>query len=236
MKEITITVRLSLENISKPSSMSEILTSIENEIQKILPKALNAVATETLEMAKDNADEGYRGLPYPGRGAGAWAPRDAVTDLLYSLSPWHMEGLPGLTTGRDQLINSLKKGDRFNIFEVEDNSITIGSRFRYADLLEHGGPRPSDVPPLGFKFGANGLMPTRWLRNNASPSEIDWILSQVEGTQYIPPRPFLFPAMWFMEDKEWHTGIMAEVLIRELEHRLSSRGMNQVRGDRLNVI
>ena len=232
MREITITVKPSLTDISDPSRLSKVITDIENIIEGNLDLCAEDVAEKILEFARENASQGYRGLPYPGGNARNWAPRDPITDLLYELSPYHTPNLPGLDTGAGRLINSLERHGEDNIFESFGRTVRIGSSFKHAHLLEKGGIRPME-PNIGFTKGG---FPNRWLQNAIeagwiSQDEVWRIREQFDKPRFIEPRPFLYPAMWHVRDVELHTAICARTLIKELQTDLELEKIRSIRGE-----
>lgn len=212
MREIIVTIRPSLSDISNPVRISEAIRRIEGLIDNNMDFMLGAVGEEILKRAKSNAAVGYRGLPHSGNQTVMWPDRDDLTKRLYEASPYHDPDRPGLSTGADKLINSLDRLGDDNIFEVGDKSVEVGSRFKHANILEHGGIRHL-WPNIGFREDGQ---PTRWLTEAFSGEEIAEIRAIFESPRFIEPRPFLRPALWDVRDKEEHTRIASERLVQEM--------------------
>ena len=233
MKEITITVKPTLEDISDPKRLVDKLTGVISIIEDNLTYVSEDVAEELLRMAKENARNGYRGIPY---GNENWADRDPITKLLYELSPYHTSNLPGLDTGARRLIESLERGGQDNIFNISGLEVTIGTRFKHAKLLEEGGLRRT-APNIGFTREGN---PNRWLsraidQGLISEAEVQQIRQKFMTPRMIEPRPFLRPAKRFMEDSGVHMEKAVQTLRKEIEDELMIRADIKVRGDSVNV-
>lgn len=234
MSEVIITVKPTLSDISNPKFMSDLLADIGDLVADNLSDCAEKIGEKVLDYAKENASRGYSGLPY---GNDAWAPRSPEVDKLYELSPFHIPNMPGLDTGARKLVTSLERHGFDNIFIVsgskgENRVVTVGTGFHHAKLLEEGGMRRA-FPNIGFT--AEGK-PTRWLMQ----AMIDGLISSEEVNRiqelwfqptFMPPRPFLKPAMWHIRDVGIHTSICSRTLIRELQTDLSLDRVQHVRGD-----
>lgn len=231
MREIIVTVKPSLADISEPSRLARVMGDIQRLIEANLDLCVETVAEKTLELAKENAETGYGGVKHSGNRPVLWAPRHPVTELLYSLSPYHFPSETGLSAGGDKLFDSLERSGIDNIFEKIGLSVRIGTKFRHAHLLEKGGIRPA-FPNIGFN--ADGS-PKKWLREAASRNTIESIYSQISTPQVMPARPFLYPAMWHMQDTETHTAILVNILLKEMQSSLDIREIPNVTGDGMIV-
>lgn len=232
MKEITITVKPSLADISDPSRLSDIVGEIEKIVQRNLDLCAEDIAETVLEFAQENASQGYRNVPYSGNRTVSWENRDPITDLLYEISPYHESHLPGLTTGANKLIDSLERHGADNIFENVGRTVRVGSRFKHASLLEKGGHRPAGG---NIGFNAEGR-PNRWLskairQGRISAEEVARIRGALSVPRFIEPRPFLYPAMWHVRDSGIHTGICSATIIRELRTDLRLDKIRSIRGE-----
>lgn len=232
MREIIVTVKPSLADISEPSRLSRVIGDVEKIIEANLDLCVEAVAEKTLEFAKENAETGYQKVEYSGNRTVVWAPRDPVTERLYEISPYHDPSPTGLSAGADRLFDSLTRLGVDNIFERVGLSVRIGTRFEHAHLLEKGGIRPS-IPNIGFNEDGSVK---RWLLKAAMSGLISWdeisaIRQQIFTPQFMPARPFLYPAMWYMEDTETHTAICANILLKEMEVSLDINEIPNVTGD-----
>lgn len=236
MREIIITVKPTLSDINDPSRMIDVIHRVERLVSNNIDICLEKVAEKILEYAKENASSGYMGVPHSGNQAVVWPHRDEATDALYRASPYHIEGLPGLTTGRDKLIESLERGGNDNIFERGHNEIEVGTRFRHAALLEKGGMRRM-TPNIGFtESGA----PKRWLieamaAGLISPEEVSEIREKFMQPRFVPARPFLWPAMAHLRDTGRHTGICVTTLLGEMYVDLSLEKVRVSTGDGIIV-
>ena len=232
MREITITVKPSLVDISDPKRMADLVTEIERIVTRNLDLCAEDIGTDVLDKAHENAKQGYRDVPFSGNQAVSWAPRDPITDILYELSPYHTPNLPGLDTGAHKLIDSLQRFGIDNIFDANGKVVHVGTKFRHAHLLEKGGTRPW-VSTIGFnQYG----QPNRWLsqaiRDGLISQEEVWrIRGELSKPRFIEPRPFLYPAMWHVRDSESHTAICARTILRELQTDLQLDKIRSVRGD-----
>jgi len=233
MKEITITINPTLDDISNPKRLAEKLQTVINIINDNLTYVVEDVAEETLRMARENARNGYRGIPY---GSESWSPRDPITKLLYELSPYHTPNLSGLDTGAHRLIESLERGSQDNIFDIKGLEVTVGTKFKHAKILEEGGLRRM-VPNIGFT--PDGA-PNRWLRRaiadgRISSEQVDEIRQRFMTPRMIEPRPFLRPAKYFMRDTGTHVDRAAQSLRKEIEDELRIRANIKTEGDTSNV-
>ena len=231
MREIIVTIRPTLSDISNPTRISEAIRRIGDLIDNNMDFVLGSVGEEILKRAKTNAAEGYRGVRHSGKQTVMWPERTELTRRLYAASPYHDSDKPGLTTGADKLINSLDRLGDDNIFEMGGKSIEVGSRFKHASILEHGGVRRL-WPNIGFR--ADGT-PTRWLTEAFSQEEIAEIRAIFESPRYIEPRPFLRPALWDVRDKEEHTRIASERLVQEMHYDVENEIVEVRSGDVLIV-
>jgi hypothetical protein len=231
MREIIVTIKPSLSDISNPVRISEAIRRVGDLISNNMDFMLGAVGEEILKRAKTNATVGYRGLPHSGKQTVMWPARDELTRRLYAASPYHDPDNPGLSTGADKLINSLDRLGDDNIFEMGNRSVEVGSRFRHADILEHGGVRHL-WPNIGFRDDGS---PTRWLREAFSNEEIAEIRAIFNTSRYIEPRPFLRPALWDVRDTEEHTRISAERLVQEMRYDVENEITEVRSGDVLIV-
>ena len=231
MREIIVTIKPTLNDINNPVRISEAIRQVGNLIQNNMDFMLGAVGEEILKRAKDNATVGYRGVPHSGKQTVMWPERDELTRRLYEASPYHDPDNPGLSTGANKLINSLDRLGEDNIFEMGDKSIEVGSRFKHADILEHGGIRHM-WPNIGFRDDGS---PTRWLTQSFSEQEIAEIRAIFESPRFIEPRPFLRPALWDVRDNEEHTRIVAERLIQEMRYDVENEITEVRSGDALIV-
>lgn len=236
MREITITIRPSLSDIDDPSRLVNVLEDVRQRIESNLDLCVEKVAEKTLEFAKENAEMGYDNVPHTGNRGVVWEPRDSITERLYALSPYHYPSETGLDAGKRKLIGSLERDGDDNIFERTGLEVKIGTGFRHAYLLEKGGIRPA-VPNLGFHVSGK---PREWLmkairEGRISRDEVNRIWDIVSRPQFMPPRPFLFPAMWEMEDNELHTLVCVKELLYQLQYDLETDRV-QARGDLTDVI
>lgn len=232
MKEITITIKPSLADISDPSRLSDIIGDIERIVERNLDLCAEDIGKKVLEFAKENASQGYRSVPYSGNRSVSWAPRDPITDLLYEISPYHTPFLPGLDTGARRLLDSLERHGTDNIFELKGKTVRVGSKFKHASLLEKGGHRPMGSN-IGFTAGG---APNRWLtramREGLISTEEVWRIREVfSQPRFIEPRPFLYPAMWHVRDSGLHVAICSRTLIRELQTDLELERVANIRGE-----
>ena len=232
MREITITLKPSLTDISDPKRISELVDEIERIVTRNLDLCAEDIGAKVLEFAHENAKQGYRDVPYTGGNVVNWAPRDPITDLLYEISPYHTPFLPGLDTGASKLIDSLERFGPDNVFDAVGNTVRVGTRFKHAHLLEKGGHRPSG---RNIGFTQEGT-PNRWLAKAMrdgiiSPEEVWRIREELSRPRFIEPRPFLHPAMWHVRDNELHTGICAKTILRELQTDLQLDKIRSVRGE-----
>lgn len=236
MREIIITIKPTLSDISDPSRLVDYVSRVERIMTGNIDRCLEQVGEKILELAKENASQGYRNVPYTGNQSVVWPHRDEVTDALYRASPYHTAGLPGLDTGRGKLIESLERGGDDNIFDRGQREINVGTNFRHAAILEKGGIRRM-VPNIGFTDEGK---PKRWLLGAMaagliSPEMVAGIRAEFEQPRYIPPRPFLTPAMWHLRDTEKHTGIVAVTLLAEMYIDLSLEKVRVSSGDGIIV-
>ena len=219
MKEITITIKPTLNDINDPSRMSELLRLVGEVVNNNVDLLLEAVGEEILRRAKANAEQGYMSLPFTGDEAITWAKRDRITERLYSLSPYHAGYSPsGMDTGRRKLIGSLERHGEDNIFDLGIRDIEVGTRFKHASLLEKGGVR-KPFPNIGFRSDGS---PNRWLvealqAGLITQEEINEIRSHLFHPQPMEARPFLRPAMRDMRDNGDHLKMVGEVLEKEIE-------------------
>jgi hypothetical protein len=216
--------------------MIDVLHRVERLMSNNVDLCLEKVGEKVLEYAHENASQGYRSVPYSGNDAIVWPQRDEFTDALYRASPYHQEGLTGLTTGRDKLIESLERGGNDNIFETGHREIEVGTRFRHAALLEKGGVRHM-TPNIGFTEGG---APRKWLieamaAGLISPEEVNEIRSKFSQPRYVPSRPFLWPAIAHLRDNQQHTGICATTLLGEMHIDLSLDRVRVKSGDGIIV-
>lgn len=228
MREITISIKPNLRDISDPSRLAKLIGEIATRFEENVDMCLEAVATRILEMAKQNAETGYSGrIEFAGKGESpVWQQRSEITRELYRLSPFHEEDLSGLDTGARRLIGSLERGDPDNIFNVHDNIVEFGTSFKHAHILEHGGVRSTE-DHIGF---TGDLHMKRWLRKLVEDEvitmdDVERMRRELQGQQIIPSRPFLGPALWFARDEELHTRIVAHKMVEQvfLDIKLEAR-------------
>lgn len=236
MREIIITVRPSLADISEPSRLARVMGDVQRLIEANLDLCVETVAEKTLEFAKENAETGYEKVEYSGNRPVTWMPRDPVTKRLYGISPYHHPSRTGLSAGGDKLFDSLERSGIDNIFEKVGLSVIIGTNFRHAHLLERGGIRPS-IPNIGFN---DDRSPKKWLVQAVSAGLISWdeisdIRERIFTPQVMPARPFLLPAMWHMQDTETHTAICVNILLKEMQSSLDIREIPNITGDGMVV-
>jgi hypothetical protein len=213
-----------LSNITK--ELNNIVMRIDYYFELLKKLAKNRQwRTETLEKigklilkyAKEIALTGYTGHEALER---AWEERDAITKRLYFLAGYTSNKentdseLPGLSTksGGGDLIKSLELDDSDNIFFIKPDLgiVTVGSKNRFAKVLEEGGVKRGGH--LGFD---ENFAPTKWLikalqeKEDLSLSDaiseakkILKSLQSIANSESIPPRPFLKPALYFLQDKE----------------------------------
>lgn len=232
MREIIVTVKPSLADISEPSRLSRVIGDIEKLIEANLDLCVETVAEKALEFAKENAETGYQKVEYSGNKTVVWAPRDPATERLYEVSPYHSPSETGLSAGADRLFDSLTRSGVDNIFDKVGLSVKIGTRFEHAYLLEKGGIRPS-IPNIGFNDDGSVK---RWLLRAVLSGLISWgevsdIRQQIFIPQFMPARPFLYPAMWYMQDTETHTAICSNILLKEMQASLDIREVPNVIGE-----
>ena len=237
MQAMTITLYPTLDAINNPLVLSESLKKIKDMVVDNIMPILEDIAIQVLEMAKDNASQGYYGLPFPDQKTTVWDPRADLTLELYDLRNRSRFGKQysesGMDTGYHRLIDSLTKFGEKNIFEREDKSIVIGTSFKYAKLLEEGGmvesshvgfhmngePKRWLLEVLALEFG--GLPPKtdpnykEILRKAEDKAEELW--NRLRHPRYVPPRPFLRPALWFLRDKGQHITIAIKTLETEMK-------------------
>jgi len=236
MREIIITIRPTLKDIDNPSRMEDIINKTERVIDENMWLCLETVGEKVLEFAHENAENGYHGVRYSGNAPVVWPARDEDTDALYRASPYHTEGLSGLDTGRRKLLDSLERLGDDNIFDVGHREIDIGTRFRHAAILEKGGIR-SMSPNIGFTEGG---APRKWLveamaAGLISPERVNEIREKFMQPRYVPPRPFLLPAVSHIRDTEQHTGIVASIIEKKIQSTLSSDKIKVNSGDGIIV-
>ncbi len=236
MREIIITIKPTLSDISDPSRITDIVQGVERLITDNIDLCLEKVGEKILEYAKENAERGYAEVPHTGNRPVVWPARDAITNELYRASPYHVEGLVGLDTGRKNLINSLERGGNDNIFDREHRSVEVGTKFRHAAILEKGGIRRM-VPNIGFTDEGR---PKKWLINAMaagliSPDVVKAIQERFQQPRYIPPRPFLAPALWHLRDTQQHTAIVAATLLAEIYIDVSLEKVRLSTGDGISV-
>ena len=236
MREIIITLKPTLSDISDPSRLMDYVHQVERIMSDNIDLCLEKVGEKILEYAKENAEQGYMSVPHTGNRPVVWPARDVITNELYRASPYHVEGLVGLDTGRKNLINSLERGGNDNIFDRAYREIGIGTKFRHAAILEKGGIRRM-VPNIGFTDEGR---PKKWLLDAMaagiiSPDVVRSIQERFQQPRYIPPRPFLEPALWHLRDTQQHTGICAVILLAEMYVDLALEKIRVSSGDGIIV-
>lgn len=236
MREIIVTVKPSLADISEPSRLSRVIGDVQKLIEANLDLCIETVAEKALEFARENAETGYQKVEYSGNRTVVWAPRDPVTERLYEISPYHSPSVTGLSAGADRLFDSLVRSGVDNIFEKVGLSVKVGTRFEHAHLLEKGGIRPS-LPNIGFNDDGSVKM---WLLKAVISGLISWnevsnIRQQIFTPQFMPARPFLYPAMWYMQDTETHTAICSDILLKEMQASLDIGEIPNIIGDSVFV-
>lgn len=211
MRELKLTINLPVDC----DDIVSIAKLADEALQSVLENsdlALESVAELVLSKAKYNASHGYDDPSLN------WQPRDHLTDMLYSLSPYHQAGLPGLDTGKHLMIESLERGNEDNIWEKGNNEITIGTKFKHASILENGGHRYTtpDWPSVGVGFSEGQAYPRKWLVDAVGPARAWEIVEQIMQGGEIPPRPFMAPAVRKVKDEELHTALFIRKLMREI--------------------
>ncbi len=205
-------------------------------------------AKKNAEIGYNAGQATYQGQSEHGSSDWSWTQRAEITKKLYKFMGYDPYAT-GLTTGADMLLNSLVEGNRLNIFDVKPDKgeVTIGTRFFAAKILEEGGYRhPDDFGThLGFvKDDATGqIVPSQRLvwgiqRELGMPGEkgskghkeaiaiamslYDELkeVTDAQGVAYIPPRPYLKPALWYV----YAEGKYKEIFLMEfdLEFKLRS--------------
>lgn len=221
MRELTISIRPTLDDIRDPKRLVKLVKVIERALIDGVEQMLIKVGEKILNYAKANAERGYEGIPY-GRGE-KWEQRSDLTMFLYNLSPTH-EIMSGLDTGRHQLIKSLERYDELNFFEIKGDVLTLGTDFEHAALLEKGGIRPPRLKHLGFsaegipaKWLIRALMDRYGLDEEAASQKAMMIYEELmTSTAEFSKRPFLGPALWYVQENEEHTKIVSRVFLEEV--------------------
>jgi len=196
-------------------------------------EVLEDIGEKILDTARDNATHGYWGTDSLRKAGISWQERAEVTKRLYEAKGY---GNPsGLTTGKDGLINSLHINGEGNIFSVKPDAgyVLVGSKWRYAKLLEEGGYRNASEENLGLKveaFSLNGttFSPKKWLVEALGETEAKFLAQLMSqewkngenGTAYIPPRPFLKPALWSSIHESFIGRILTDAIIYNLNYLL----------------
>jgi hypothetical protein len=185
-------------------------------------EALEDIGERILELAEENARRGYQGTESLSSAGISWEERNEIVQQLYQAAGY---GNPeGLTTGRDHLINSLRIGDTNNIFTVNPDlgHVILGTNWKFAKLLEEGGFRDPNEPHLGVVVDVDGSMrPAEWLMA-AIGADNAWELVNELADQdpYIPPRPFLKPALWYSIHDDFIGKTLVEIIIYYLSRLL----------------
>lgn len=187
-------------------------------------EVLEEVGEKILEIAYENASKGYTGTRALQEAGISWPARIPPVKELYRLRGY---GDPeGLTTGQDQLIDSLKVGAPDNIFSVNPDlgKISVGTKQKYAKLLEEGGVK------IGGHLGMDkDGRPAKWLLEalDAEGSEDPYrdaakLLSEMINyqAQYIKARPFLKPALWYVRRGDDLSTIMVNILMYFLHNMI----------------
>jgi hypothetical protein len=221
--------------------LSESLKKVKLMIVENMGPVLEDIGEQLLLMAEENAAKGYGGLPYAGGDVSIWEPRAELTKELYELRSRGAFGRPysqfGMDTGYHRLIDSLRRFGEGNIFEKSGNEVIVGTSFKFAKLLEEGGQAPSSH--VGFSIDGT---PKKWLvdvfkdevgvpNDPKDPNfdrlmkevyrRIDQLWNRLKHPRYLPGRPYLKPALWFMRDKGKHIEIAIKTLETEMRIDLS---------------
>lgn len=197
---------------------------------------LEFVGEAILKYAFKNASTGYSGSPALDAAGIAWDQRDPLTEKLYNLRYGNI--LPGLTTGADQLLDSLRIGDAKNIFEVrsQEGSVTVGTKWKYAKVLEKGGWKTGEH--LGVNQYGNG--PAEWLVRAVGEEEAWDIYQQIverfmQSADPIPARPFLKPALWYVRQTGEVVNALIEIFVDNLQRTVDTSERWSMGLDELNI-
>ena len=188
-------------------------------------EVLEEIGEKILEIAHENASKGYTGTRALQEAGITWPSRIPPVQELYRLRGY---GDPeGLTTGKDQVIDSLRVGGADNIFTVNPDlgKVTVGTRQQYAKVLEEGGTKITGH--LGINESGE---PAGWLLKalDAEGSQDPYkdaikLLSDMLNyqAQEIKPRPFLKPALWYVRRGDDLGNIMIGILMHYLHNTVT---------------
>lgn len=220
-------------NVKIKQRLFEYLDTIQDGVKtgKWKQRFLRGTGDEILNLARRNAENGYN--------EGEWEDRSEITKLLYELRRMTLKDAedlydpnnPGLTTGKDVLINSLFPNAEFNIYEIHPfaDMGRFGTKFIFAELLENGGYGEFGPAARIMGFNADGS-PKGWLikglkekfhlDEKEARQKASEIHDEITADRYIPPRPFLKPALWSVYDEEKDVKLASYEMGKTLEDRL----------------
>lgn len=198
-------------------------------------EALEDVGTKILDYARENVEHGYDGTDVLNAVGVQWQQRAALTQRLYFLRGYDPQA-SGMFTGGGligeneeseessvgRFVDSFRIGDNLNVFVVHPDIgvVVIGTRFRYAKVLEDGGAKTGGH--LGVR---DDWSPAKWLldalmEKESLSAEEAWDeafkirdqLVELGSLRGIPPRPFLKPALWYVYDQDEALDIICKIL------------------------
>lgn len=184
---------------------------------------LEVIGEAILKYAFKNASTGYVGSEALDAAGIHWDERDELTEELYRI---RYNNVPeGLTTGANQLLDSLRIGDTFNIFEAKPDvgTVTVGTRWPHAKTLEKGGWKKG--PHLGIN--KTGTAPAEWLIRAIGKKEA-WDLFYKISERFIqfatpiPPRPYLKPALWYVKQKGEAVNALISIFVDNLQRTVDN--------------
>lgn len=191
--------------------------------------ALEKIGEHILEIAEKNASMGYMGTESLTATGVVWQQREEIARELYNAAGFGEP--PGLTTGADYLIDSLRRQGNGNIFQVNVDlgSVIVGTKWRHAKLLEEGGFRNVDDQHLGLKFDETGSMiPKQWLIDVLGPDRAEFLAQQLQNilenqdmAPYISARPYLKPALWYSTRDDITGKMLVQIIISYLMRLMS---------------
>lgn len=220
---------------------------------------LQQVGSKILDYAKQNVESGYTGTESIDHFDTQWVQRSEITKRLYTLRGYNPEA-EGMFTratvdqdGQESsslgiFVDSFSIGTNLNIFLVKADVgiVVLGTRFKHAEVLENGGKRTGSH--LGFPEDETGqphiagwliqaLIDVEGYSEDMAELKAKEIYNELQllSTEKIPSRPFLKPALYYVQHRHEAIEIINEIILYDLKRKFENMPMWAQMYDKITV-